>query len=129
LTLDRASPVLLLLNQNLYKWRATSSVCCIDFHREGGIYRGEWDLHRHGEVGLAPGGQATWLADWVERPPLNFSTDSSFSSSCRHVATKAQAEPPQTLAGGALGPLGLGSSPLGPCVKCTLVVMMILTFG
>jgi hypothetical protein len=22
----------------------------------GGIYRGEWDLHRLGEVGLAPGG-------------------------------------------------------------------------
>jgi hypothetical protein len=29
---------------------------CVDFHREGGIYRSEWDLHRLGEVGLAPGG-------------------------------------------------------------------------
>jgi hypothetical protein len=29
---------------------------CIDFHREGGIYRVEWDLHRLGEVGLVPGG-------------------------------------------------------------------------
>jgi hypothetical protein len=28
-----------------------------------------------------------------------------------------------------LGPLDLGSSPLGPHVKYTLVVMMILTFG
>jgi hypothetical protein len=28
-----------------------------------------------------------------------------------------------------LGPLGLGSGPLGPRVKYTLVVMMILTFG
>jgi hypothetical protein len=28
----------------------------VDFHREGGIYRGEWDLHRHGEVSLLPGG-------------------------------------------------------------------------
>jgi hypothetical protein len=25
---------------NLYKWRNTSSVCCFDFHRYGGIYRG-----------------------------------------------------------------------------------------
>jgi hypothetical protein len=30
-TPDRASPALLLLNRNLYKWRTTSSVCCIDF--------------------------------------------------------------------------------------------------
>jgi hypothetical protein len=28
----------------------------------GGIYRGEWDLHRHGEVGLAPGG------GWLTKP-------------------------------------------------------------
>jgi hypothetical protein len=28
-----------------------------------------------------------------------------------------------------LGPLGLGSAPLGPCVKYTPMVMMILTFG
>jgi hypothetical protein len=40
-TSDRASPTLLLLNRNLYKWRTTSSVCCVDFHCEGGIYRGE----------------------------------------------------------------------------------------
>jgi hypothetical protein len=32
-------------------------------------------------------------------------------------------------AGRPLGPLGLGSGPLGPRVKYTLVVMMILTFG
>jgi hypothetical protein len=31
-------------------------VWCVDFHREGGIYRGEWDLHRLGEVSLALGG-------------------------------------------------------------------------
>jgi hypothetical protein len=28
----------------------------VGFHREGGIYRGEWDLHRIGEVGLVLGG-------------------------------------------------------------------------
>jgi hypothetical protein len=27
-----------------------------NFHPEGGIYRGEWDLHRLWEVSLAPGG-------------------------------------------------------------------------
>jgi hypothetical protein len=46
-----------------------------------------------------PGSQATWPADRVERPPSTFCTDSGFSSSCRCVATKAQADPPQTLAG------------------------------
>jgi hypothetical protein len=55
-TPDRASHVLLLLNQNLYKWRTTGIVWYVDFQREGGIYRGEWDLHRLGEVGLVPGG-------------------------------------------------------------------------
>jgi hypothetical protein len=29
---------------------------CVDFHYEGGIYRGKWDLHRLGEVGLVPSG-------------------------------------------------------------------------
>jgi hypothetical protein len=28
--------------------------------REGGIYRGEWDLHRLGEVSLALGGGVGW---------------------------------------------------------------------
>jgi hypothetical protein len=74
-------------------------------------------------------GQATWPAGRVERPPPTFSTNSAFSSSCRCVATKARAEPPETLAGRPLGPLGLGSGPLGPRVKYTPVVMMILTFG
>jgi hypothetical protein len=31
-------------------------VWCVDFHHEGGIYRGEWDLHRLREVSLALGG-------------------------------------------------------------------------
>jgi hypothetical protein len=34
-TPDRGSPVLLLLNRNLYKWRTTSIVWCIEFHRQG----------------------------------------------------------------------------------------------
>jgi hypothetical protein len=73
-------------------------VWCFNFHREGGIYRGEWDLHRLGGVSLAPG------RGRVAKPRGRLaggaaSTDSGFSSSCRHVATKAWAEPPQTLVG------------------------------
>jgi hypothetical protein len=34
LTPDRASLVLLLLNQNLYKWRTISIVWCVEFHRQ-----------------------------------------------------------------------------------------------
>jgi hypothetical protein len=44
-------------------------VWCVDFHHEGSIYSGEWDLHRLGEAGFAlgasqaakPGGR---LAGW-----------------------------------------------------------------
>jgi hypothetical protein len=39
------------------------------------------------------------------------------------------AEPSQTLDSQPLGPLGLGFCPLGPRVKYTTVVMLILTFG
>jgi hypothetical protein len=76
----------------------------------GGIYRGEWDLHRLGEVGLALGGGR------AARPH-------------RRVVPKAWAKPHQTLADRPLGPLGLGSGPLGLRVKYTLMVMIILTFG
>jgi hypothetical protein len=71
----------------------------------GGIYMCKWDLHRLGEVGLVPGGgrldkshgrPIRWSG--LHRPPT-FNTNSSFSSSCRHVATKAWVEQPQTLAG------------------------------
>jgi hypothetical protein len=81
--------VLLLLNQNLYKWRTTSRVWYLDFHHDGGIYRGDWDLHRLGEDSFVSGGG---------RPGGAASTESGFSSSCICVATKAQAGPPQTLA-------------------------------
>jgi hypothetical protein len=58
------------------------------------------------------------------------STDSGFSSSCRHVETKARVELPQTLAG------RLAPGPTRPRVWATWstcqmhpVVMMILIFG
>jgi hypothetical protein len=34
-TPDKASPALLLLNRNLYKWRTTSIVWSVAFHRQG----------------------------------------------------------------------------------------------
>jgi hypothetical protein len=59
---------------------------------------GEWDLHRLGQVGLVPGGGRP--AKPRARPLGGAaSTDSGFSSSCRCVATKAQAELPLTLVG------------------------------
>jgi hypothetical protein len=70
-----------------------------------------------------------WPTGRVEQPQLTFSTDLGFFSSFRCVATKARAEPPQTLAGRPLGPLSLGFGPLGPRDKYTPVVMMILTLG
>jgi hypothetical protein len=95
---DRASPALLLLNQNLYKWRNTKWVWCVNFHREGlfiGVNGTSTDLER-----------SVWrqvVADqpshMAGQPGEAASTDSGFFSSCRHVATKAQGEPPQTLAG------------------------------
>jgi hypothetical protein len=35
LTPDWASPMLLQLNRNLYKWRTTSIVWCVEFHQQG----------------------------------------------------------------------------------------------
>jgi hypothetical protein len=34
-TLDRASPTLPPINQNLFKWRTTNRVWCVDFHHVG----------------------------------------------------------------------------------------------
>jgi hypothetical protein len=39
-TPDNAFPTLLLLNRNLYKWRTTSRVWYLEFHQQGGIYKG-----------------------------------------------------------------------------------------
>jgi hypothetical protein len=87
------------------------------------------DLERSVLCQVLAGGQPMWPVSRVERSPPTFSMDSGFACSGRHMATKAQAEPPPTLAAGrSLGSLGLGSSPLGPCVKYTPMVMSILTF-
>jgi hypothetical protein len=93
-----ASTALLLLNQNLYKWRTISRMWCVDFHREGVFIGVNWTstkLERsvwcHVEVG--------WPSHMAGRSGGAAPTDSAFSSLCRRVVTKAQAKPPQTLAG------------------------------
>jgi hypothetical protein len=102
-------------------------VWCVNIQHEGvfiGVNGTSTDLGRsvwHQVVG----GRPSHLAG---RPGGVSSTDSSFSSLCRRVVTKALAKPPQTLAGQPQGPLDLGFGPLGPRVKYTPVVMMILTF-
>jgi hypothetical protein len=90
--------VLLLLNRNLYKWRTTIKVWCLDFRCEGvfiGVNGTSTDLERlvwwHVAVGR-PSHMASWSGGAA-------STDSTFSSLCRCVATKAQVKLPQTLAG------------------------------
>jgi hypothetical protein len=90
--------VLLLLNQNLYKWRTTSRVWCLNFYCEGvfiGVNGTSLDLERSAWCRVVAG-RPSHVAS---RPGGVTSTDSAFSSSCRCVAAKARAEPPQTLAG------------------------------
>jgi hypothetical protein len=96
-------------------------VWCVDFHCEG-VFIGVNGTPTDSE-------SSVWHQVVVGWPGGAASSDLGFSSSCRHVATKARAEPPQTLAGRPLGPLSPMSGPLGQCVKYTPVVMMILTFG
>jgi hypothetical protein len=55
---------------------------CIDFHCEGDIYRGEWDLHRLGEVGLVLGGGRVakprgQVAEWIGLHRLSPPTQAS----------------------------------------------------
>jgi hypothetical protein len=69
----------------------------VNFHYEGGIYRGEWDLHQLEEVSLVPGGgwmakPRGWSAEWsgVHRlspltrasPPHVEAWQPSFGSNC-----------------------------------------------
>jgi hypothetical protein len=73
-----------------------------------------------------PADQATWSAGRVEQPPP------TWASPLRGDTWQPSLGPNRLKlwsAGRPLGPLGLGSGPLGPRVKYTPVVMMILTFG
>jgi hypothetical protein len=96
-----------------------------------GIYRAVGELHRLGEVGLAPSGgrPAGWSSLHQLSPPPWPST--------LHVDTCPRSRGPnrhKTWPAGygvwpAFRPFRPGFGPLDPCVKYTPVVMMILTFG
>jgi hypothetical protein len=73
-------------------------VWCVNFHREGvfiGVNGASIDLERK----VCSHVVADRPSHVAGRPGGAASIDSGFSTSCRHVASKAQAEPPQTLAG------------------------------
>jgi hypothetical protein len=53
---DKATPSYYTMNERFASGISKGWCVCIDFQCEGGIYRGEWDLHRLGEVSLVPGG-------------------------------------------------------------------------
>jgi hypothetical protein len=92
------------------------------------------EYHRLGEVGLGPGGgrPAGWSGLHGLSPPTQASSpcvdawQPRLGPKCLKPWLTGQGV---GLTGWPLGPLSLGSGPLGPCVKYTSVVMMILTFG
>jgi hypothetical protein len=115
LTLDRASPALLLLNWNLYKWRTTSRVWCLEFHGQGvfiGVQRGVTDFIKsvtHQVLADRPSHMA-------ERPQSSASTDFQLRIPCyrllesmlvklTHEMLQSGADRPRSLA---------GQLPLGP---------------
>jgi hypothetical protein len=53
---DKATPSYYTKNESFASGISKVWCVCVDFRHEGGIYRGEWDLHRLGKVGLVPGG-------------------------------------------------------------------------
>jgi hypothetical protein len=73
-----------------------------------------------------PAGQATWSTGQVERPPPTRASPPRVDAWQRRLGTNRLKQYP---AGRPLGPLSLGSGPLGPRVKYPPMVMMILTFG
>jgi hypothetical protein len=140
-TPDRASPALLLLNRNRYKWRTTCRVCCWGFSRWGGLYRGRRESPptwqgRFGANGHPAGHPCGRSATPLGLHRLQASDPSLWTDveMCQPSPGPSQLKP--WLAGHGVGlasrplcPLGLGFDPLGPRVKYTLVVMLILTFG
>jgi hypothetical protein len=122
---DGASPALILLNWNFYKWRTISRVCYWVFSHKGAYIGVEGSLHRLGKVNLEQmDGQPT---GHFSRFSLPSSLGSFLVNQHRDVSTKSRAKLTQTLAGRPLGPIGLGFGPPGRRVKYTTVVMLILT--
>jgi hypothetical protein len=80
-------------------------VWCVDFHREGvfiGLNGTSTDLEMLVWLQMVAG----WASHVASRLGGAASTDLGFSSLYRRVATKARAEPPQTLAGRPMGCAG-----------------------
>jgi hypothetical protein len=94
--------VLLLLNQNLYKWRTTSIVWCVEFHRQGvfiGVPGAVTDLIKS-VIHQVLAGLATWLAGHQAWPPPTLGLGF-------HSAASWRASPPRKLTGGhKVGPAG-----------------------
>jgi hypothetical protein len=94
---DRALPALLLLNQNLYKWRTTSSVSCWVRSHRGAYIGAEGSLHQLSKICLEqmddlPTSHSSW-------PPPPSSLGSFLMNQRRDVTIKSRAEPTHTLAG------------------------------
>jgi hypothetical protein len=74
------------------------SVVCQLSLRGGGVFIGVNGTSTDLERSVWRQVVASWPSHIAGQPGGVTSTDSGFSSSCRRVATKARAEPPQTLA-------------------------------
>jgi hypothetical protein len=78
-------------------------------------------------------GARWWPAGWVEHPPPTWASPPHVDTwQPRRRSNRLKPWPAGQGVGPVgrpLDPLGLGSGPLGPHVKYTPVVMMILTFG
>jgi hypothetical protein len=85
-TPDRASSALLLLNRNLYKWRTTSRVWCLNFHHEG-VFIGVNGTSTNFEKSVWHQVEVGWPSHASGQLCGAASTDSAFSSSSRRVAT------------------------------------------
>jgi hypothetical protein len=103
------------------------NVVCLLFFTIRGIYRDVGELHLLGEGGLAPsGGRAAWWSGLHRLSPSPWPSTPRVDTCPR---SRGPNQHKTWLAGFPLGPFDLCFDPLGPCVKYTPVVMMILTFG
>jgi hypothetical protein len=91
-TPDRASPVLILLNQKLYKWRTTSRVWYLAFHQQGvfiAVQGGVTDLIKLVMHQVLAG----WPRHMVGRPPSLASTNFQLWIPCYHLLESVPVKP------------------------------------
>jgi hypothetical protein len=122
-TPDRASPMLLLLNQNLYKGRRTSTVWCLEFHQQGVFIRIQWgvtDLIKSVTcqvlAGRPPSPACTNFKLWI--PYYRLLESGTWRKPMRGCKVGPTGHP--------LGPLVSGLCTLPPHVRCIPVVTLIL---